>query len=116
MAYPIATGSTVSLTTGLKTADLIVGKNKYIGKGRLVMSATQSALAAGLGIRATLNCGGAVLCDDAMIPYAAATGAMISGNCVLVDQVVAGGCVELFLRNDAAGTLTADYVLYFTPM
>jgi len=35
---------------------------------------------------------------------------------MVIDQVVAGGRVELFFRNDSAGTLTVDYLLLFTPM
>ena len=41
---------------------------------------------------------------------------MSTNDNTLIDQVVAGGRVELFLRNDSGGALTTDYTIYFTPM
>ena len=54
--------------------------------------------------------------DDNYIPYAGATGGLSVRDNMVIDQVVAGGRVELFFRNDSAGTLTVDYLLLFTPM
>jgi len=115
MAIVVASGVTTSLTTGLKTADLVSGRNQYVGKGRLQLLARGSAAAA-TGIRCTLNCGGAALVDDLLVPFTGTTGALSAKDHVVVDQVVAGGRVELFFRNDSGGTLTVDYILYFTPM
>ena len=115
MAIVVASGTTTSLTTGLKTADLVTGRNQYVQKGRLQLVAKSSAAAA-LGILATLNCGGVPLIEDQMVPFAGTTGALSVRDNVVVDQVVAGGRVELFFRNNSAGTLTIDYILYFTPM
>ncbi len=115
MAIVVASGVTTSLTTGLKTADLVSGRNQYVGKGRLQLLARGSAAAA-TGIRVSLNCGGAALIDDLLVPFTGTTGALSAKDHVVVDQVVAGGRVELFFRNDSAGTLTVDYILYFTPM
>lgn len=115
MAVVVASGTTTSLTTGLKTADLVTGRNQYVGKGRLQLVAKASAAAA-TGIRCTLNCGGVALADDAMIPFAGTTGTISVKDNIVVDQVVSGGRVELFMRNDSGGTLTVDYIVYFTPM
>ena len=115
MAIMVASGVTTSLTTGLKTADLVTGRNQYVGKGRIQLAARGSAAAA-TGIRCTLNVGGVALCDDQMVPFAGTTGALSVRDHMMIDQVVAGGRVELFFRNDSAGTLTVDYQLLFTPM
>jgi hypothetical protein len=110
----ILVGSAVTLSTGAntKTADLISGRNQYIGKGRLQLVARGSAA----GMNATLNVGGVALADDQSIPYFGATGALSVNDHVVIDQVVAGGRVELFLRNTSGGALTTDYAVYFTPM
>jgi hypothetical protein len=115
MAIVVASGVTTSLTTGLKTADLVTGRNQYVGKGRIQLAARGSA-AAVTGIRCTLNVGGVALIDDQLVPFTGTTGALSMNDHMVIDQVVAGGRVELFFRNDSAGTLTVDYVCYFTPM
>ncbi len=115
MAIMVASGLTLSLAAGAKSADLVTGRNQYVGKGRLQLIAKASAAAA-TGIRATVNVGGVALMDDQPIPYAGATGSLSTNDNVVIDQVVAGGRVELFLRNDSAGALTTDYQLVFTPM
>lgn len=115
MAINVASGTTLSLTTGSKSADQITGRNQYVGKGRIQFFAKASVVAA-TGIRATLNVGGVALMDDQLVPYSGATGLLdVSANAI-IDQVVSGGRVELFFRNDAAGTLTVDFLVLFTPM
>jgi len=115
MAIVVASGTTLSLTTGLKSADQVNGRNQYVGKGRIQVIARASAAAA-TGIRMTLNVGGIALIDDQMIPYAGTTGALSVRDHMVIDQVVAGGRVEAFFRNDSGGTLTVDYLILFTPM
>jgi len=115
MAIVVASGNTLSLTAGTKSADQITGRNQYVGKGRIQFLAKASAAAA-TGIRATLNVGGVALIDDQYIPYAGTTGTMSANDNMVIDQVVAGGRVELTFRNDSAGTLTTDYQVLFTPM
>lgn len=115
MAIVVASGVATSLTTGLKTADQVTGRNQYVGKGRLQVCARGSAAAA-TGIRATINVGGVALIDDQLVPYAGTAGALSVRDHMLLDQVVAGGRVECFFRNDSAGTLTVDYLILFTPM
>jgi len=115
MAVVVASGTTLSLTTGLKSADQVTGRNQYVGKGRIQLVARASAAAA-TGIRSTLNVGGVALIDDQMVPYAGTTGALSVKDHMIIDQVIAGGRVELFFRNDSAGTLTVDYLVLFTPM
>lgn len=115
MAIVVASGTTLSLTTGLKSADQVTGRNQYVGKGRIQFIARGSAAAA-TGIRSTLNVGGVALIDDQAVPYAGTTGNLSVNDHMVLDQVVAGGRVECFFRNDSAGTLTVDYLILFTPM
>lgn len=115
MAINVASGVALSLTTGVKSADQVTGRNQYVGKGRIQFFARGSAAAA-TGIRATLNVGGVALSDDQLVPYAGTTGSLSVGDHGIIDQVVSGGRVELFFRNDSAGTLTVDFLVLFTPM
>ena len=115
MAIVVASGTTLSLTAGTKSADQVTGRNQYVGKGRIQLIARQSA-AASTGIRCTLNVGGVALVDDQLIPWSGTTGAMSVRDNMILDQVVSGGRVENFYRNDSAGTLTVDYLILFTPM
>jgi hypothetical protein len=115
MAIVVASGNTLSLTAGTKSADQVTGRNQYVGKGRIQVIARESAAAA-LGVRCTVNVGGVALIDDQMIPYAGATGGLSVRDHMIIDQIVAGGRVEAFFRNDSAGTLTVDYMIVFTPM
>jgi len=115
MAITVASGTTTSLTTGLKSSDLVTGRNQYVGKGRIQLCAKASAAAA-TGIRLTLNVGGVALMDDQQCPYSGSTGTLSVRDNMIIDQIVQGGRVELFARNDSAGTLTFDHLVLFTPM
>lgn len=114
MAIVVAAQNTLSLATGVKSADQVTGRNQYVGKGRLQLAAKASAAAA-TGIRCTLNVGGVSLMDDQYIPYAGTTGTLSVRDNMVVDQMTAGGRVELTFRNDSGGTLTVDYLLVYTP-
>lgn len=114
MAINVASGIALSLTTGLKSSDQVSGRNQYVGKGKIQLIARGSAAAA-TGIRCTLNVGGVALMDDQLVPYAGTAGALSVRDHMIIDQSVAGGRVELFFRNDSAGTLTVDYMVLFTP-
>jgi len=115
MAIVVASGCTYSQAANSKSSDLVSGRNQYVGKGRIQLVLKASAAAA-TGMLATLNVGGVALIDDQRIPFAGTTGTLSTNDNTLVDQVVAGGRVEFFLRNDSAGALTTDYAIYFTPM
>jgi hypothetical protein len=112
MAIVVASGITISTAANTKSADVITGRNQYVGKGRLQLVAKGSAA----GMNITLNCGGVALADDNPIPYSGTTGTVSVNDNVMIDQVVAGGRVEMFLRNTTGGALTTDYIVYFTPM
>jgi hypothetical protein len=114
MAIVVASGTTLSLTTGLKSAEQVSGDNQYIGRGRLQFAVKASAAAA-TGIRATLTVGGVPLMQDQLVSFGGATGSLSVNDNMMVDQSVAGGRVGLTFRNDSAGTLTVDYLLMFTP-
>lgn len=111
MAIVVNTQTALSTAANTKTADLVTGRNQYVGKGRLQLFAKGSAT----GMNITLNCGGVALMDDQAIPYTGTAGTITTDN-GLVDQVVAGGRVEIFLRNTTAAPLTTDLLCTFTPM
>lgn len=112
MAILVASGMTVSTAAYTKTADLVSGRNQYVAKGRLQICARGSAI----GMNITVNVGGVALADDTALPFIGTTGALSVKDHIIVDQVVAGGRVEVFLRNTTVGALTTDYAVYFTPM
>lgn len=115
MAIVVASGTTYSQGANSKSVDLVVGRHQYIGKGRIQL-VVKSSVAAATGMLCTLNVGGIALIDDQRIPFCGTTGTISTNDNTLVDQVVTGGRVEFFLRNDSAGALTTDYAIYFTPM
>jgi len=115
MAIIVASGTTLSLTTGASSAELVTGDNQFVGKGRLQLVVKASAAAA-TGILAKLSAGGVLLSDDQPVPFAGATGSLSVNDNMMVDQVISGGRIGLKFRNNSAGTLTVDYQLLFTPM
>lgn len=112
MAIVLSSAVTLSTAAYTKTANLVIGRNQFVQKGRLILVARGSAA----GMNTSVNVGGVALIDDAAIPFFGTTGALSNNDHVVVDQVVAGGTVELYLRNTTAGALTTDYTLLFTPM
>jgi len=112
MAIVVASANTISTAANTKSADQITGRNQYVGKGRLQVFARGSAT----GMNITLNVGGVALMDDQAIPYFGAAGSLDANAHGIIDQVVAGGRVEMFLRNTTGGALTTDYLVLFTPM
>lgn len=112
MAILVASGVTISTAANTKSADLVTGRNQYVGKGRIQLIARGSAA----GMNSTLNVGGIAISDDLPIPFFGATGALSVKDHMVIDQVVSGGRVEFFLRNTSGGALTTDYQILFTPM
>lgn len=111
MAITVATGSAVSVAANTKSADQVTGRNQYIGKGRIQLFAKTSAT----GMNYTLNVGGVALMDDQICPFTGTAGTLDMNANPLVDQEVAGGRVELFLRNTTGGALTNDFIILYTP-
>jgi len=112
MAILVASGMTVSTAAYTKTADLVTGRNQFVGKGRLQVCARGSVI----GMNITVNAGGVALADDTALPFIGTTGALSVKDHVIIDQVIAGGRIECFLRNTTNGAVTTDYAVYFTPM
>jgi hypothetical protein len=112
MAIVVTSGSAVSTAANSKSSDQVSGRNQYVGKGRIQLIAKSSAT----GLNCTLNVGGVALVDDNVIPYTGTAGTISVNDNVVLDQVVSGGRVEFFLRNTTGGAITADYLIYFTPM
>jgi len=111
MGYPIASGTTYSLTTYLKSPNLITGRHLFLPKGTLTLVARGSAT----GMQALITVGGVTIVDLMTLPYFGATGSLDVSQHVVCNQAVAGGVAEFYLFNNSAGTLTTDYVLLFTP-
>jgi hypothetical protein len=112
MAIVVASGVTTSTAANTKSADLVTGRNQYVGKGTITLIAKGSAA----GMNCTLNVGGVALIDDLPLPSFGATGGLSALDSEVLSQVVAGGRVEFFLRNTSGGALTTDYIVKFTPM
>ena len=112
MAILIASDMTMTSTAYTKTTNLITGRNQFLGKGRIQVIFLGSAI----GNNLSVSIGGVPLCDDLPIPYTGTTGTMNAKDHVVVDQVIAGGTAEMYIRNTTSGGLTADYAVYFTPM
>jgi hypothetical protein len=112
MAVILSSAMTLSTGAYTKTANLVTGRNQFSPKGRITLVARGSAI----GMNATVNVGGVALVDDQPLPFIGTTGGLSVNDHVVIDQVVAGGTVELYLRNTTAGALTTDYTLLFTPM
>ena len=112
MAYPI--GSDITLTTNAytKTANLLTGRNQFLPKGKIQVFARGSAI----GMRMSLLVNGIAICDDQVIPYFGSTGSLSMKDHIVLEQTIAGGTAEFYLRNTTAGGLTSDYTILFTPM
>lgn len=113
MAIVVASGTTLSLTTGAESSELITGDNQYVSRGRVQLVAKASAAAA-TGILAFFTSGGIPLFNG-IVPFAGTTGTLSVADNMVVDQQIAGGRLGLKFRNNSAGTLTVDYLVLFTP-
>jgi len=112
MAILIASEMTLSTAAYTKTANLVIGRNQFLGKGRIQVIALGSAI----GQNITFNVGGVPLSEDLPVPFTGTTGGISVKDNVLIDQVIAGGTAEMYIRNTTVGALTMDYAVYFTPM
>jgi hypothetical protein len=111
MGYPIAAGTTYSLTTYLKSPNLITGRNLFLPKGTVTIVARGSAT----GMQCSFTVGGVQIVDQMAIPYFGATGTLDASVHIVCNQAIAGGVAEFYLFNNSAGTLTTDYLVLFTP-
>lgn len=112
MAILIGSAMTLSTAAYTKTANLITGRNQFLQKGRIQVVARGSAI----GMNLSVSIGGVPLMDDQVLPFIGTTGALSVKDHVVIDQVIAGGTAEMYLRNTTVGALTTDYAVYFTPM
>jgi len=111
MAYPIASGQATSTAAYTTSGNLILNRNQFLGKGRIQCALRGSAV----GMNFTFNVGGVSLASDLAFPWIGTTGALSMKDHIVLDQVVAGGVAEFFIRNTTAGALTTDYIVLFTP-
>ena len=112
MAYPLYNAITLSTGAYTKTANLITGRNQFLGKGRIQVIARGSAI----GMNLSLVINGIAICDDQVIPFFGASGSLSTKDHMVLDQVVTGGTAEFYLRNTTNGALTSDVMVLFTPM
>jgi len=113
MSILIASGTTISIAAYTTSAELVTGQYQYIGKGRLTLAATTSAI----GMNLSLSINGIPLVSDLPCPFVRATALLSINDHVVVSQVQkTGGYVSFKLRNTSAGALTSDYQLLYDPM
>lgn len=112
MAIVVSSGTAVSLGANTKSSDQISGTYQFIGKGKVTLIAKGSAT----GMNVQLLVGGVALANDQPIPYTGTAGTISVNDNVMASQTMAGGRVELYLRNTTGGTLTTDYLVLFEPM
>jgi hypothetical protein len=111
MAVVIASGI-YTCVANTKSADLVSGTYQFIGKGKITLAAKASATAPNV----TVMVGGIALVQDQKIPYTGTAGTLSINDNIITSQVMAGGRVEMYIREVAAGTPTVDYMLLFEPM
>jgi len=109
MAIVISSGTAVSTAANTKSADQISGTYQFVGKGRITVIAKGSAT--GMNIQCLV--GGVALVNDQAIPYTGTAGTISINDNVICSQMMAGGRVELYLRNTTGGALTTDYLVLF---
>lgn len=112
MAIPIVSKMTESIAAYTKSDNYIKNRWLNLPKGRIVILGKSSAI----GMNMQFVVGGVPLADDVAVPYIGATGGVSAKDNVILDQVVAGGTAEFYLRNTTAGALTTDFTINFTPM
>lgn len=111
MAIVIASGTALSTAANTKSAELITGTYQFVGKGKVILIAKGSAT----GMNVTLLVGGIAMVQDQPIPYTGTAGTISVQDHVICSQNMAGGKVELSLRNTTGGALTTDYIVMFEP-
>jgi len=112
MAIVISSGTAVSTAANTKSADQVSGTYQFVGKGKVTLVAKGSAT----GMYITCSVGGVALVNDAAIPYTGTAGTVSINDNIMASQVMAGGRVELYLRNTTGGALTTDYLVLFEPV
>jgi uncharacterized protein (DUF2062 family) len=112
MAVLVATGQNLSTAAYTKTANLATGQYEFVGKGKITLAATCSAI----GLNCSLSVGGVTIVNDLAIPFVRAVNLLSLTDHVITSQVMNGGRIEFVLRNTTAGALTSDFGLYFEPM
>lgn len=111
MAVVVAAGTAVSTGANTKSADQISGTYQFVGKGKLTLAAKGSAT----GMNVQLLVGGVPLVNDAAIPFTGTPGTISVNDNIMASQAIAGGRIEMYLRNTTGGALTTDYLLLFEP-
>lgn len=111
MAVTIVSKTTFSTAGNAKSVDQVTGQYETVGPGKLILVALSSAT----GLNVTLSIGGVTIINDQPFPWFGTTGSLSLSDNVVTSQQVAGGKVEMFLRNTTGGALTVDYSLMFEP-
>jgi hypothetical protein len=112
MAVVVVSGiSTPGANT--KTADLVSGTYQFVGKGKVTLIAKASVT----GILSTVLVGGVAMVNDQMIPYTGTAGSISVNDNIVASQVMNGGRIEFYLRNNTAtAATTCDYQILWESM
>ena len=110
MVY-IKSATAESISANTKSTDQITGQYQFVGKGSLNFY----GLASATGLKCTLKVNGVSIVDDEDLVMFGTSGSIKKIDNLVVNQMVAGGRVELFFRNTTGGTLTIDYILEYVP-
>jgi hypothetical protein len=109
MSFVIASGTTITLAAGAKSADQITGTYQFLPNDAMV---TIAALSSATGLTMTLAINGAVVINDLPISFFGATGGLrLSENTITAQLAEAGSRVELTFRNTSGGPLTFDFLV-----
>jgi len=111
MAVVIDTETALSTAANTKTIDLVTGQYEFVGAGKFTIACLGSAT----GMNVELRVGGITIIADQPIPFTGTAGSISIADNVMASQSLAGGRVELFLRNTTGGALTTDLILLFDP-
>lgn len=111
MAIVVSSRSALSTAANTKSADLVSGQYQHVGKGKFTLVALSSVT----GLNIECRVGGINLVADEVIPFTGTAGSIDTSAHIIANQVLAGGRVELFVRNTTGGAITVDLLLLFEP-
>jgi hypothetical protein len=108
----IKAATAASTAANTKGSDLISGQYQFLPRQGII---TLYALASATGLKATLKVNGIALIDDEDLCMFGTSGTLKKADHQVIQQVVAGGRVEMYFRNTTGAAITCDYILEYTP-
>lgn len=108
MATLIASGTTLSVAAGAKSANLVSGTFENLPKAKVTLASRASAT----GLYVTLMVGGVPVINDQPVLMFGTTGGLDVSAHINASAVAGPGRAELYFRNATGGALTIDYALF----